>query len=316
MTPSAPLVTVVIPTRNRWPLLQRTLRSVRSQQGAPFEVVIVDDGSTTPAPRALLDGRRDAPVRLIRHDRSRGVAQARNRGAAEARGEWLAFLDDDDLWAPDKLALQLGALADGRSAFGYAGALRVSATLEVLRELPPPRAGVLRRILLERSAIPAGASNVVVRAELFRDLGGFDGELSQLADWDLWLRLAAVSTPAVSDALLVAYVQHPANMVATERESIVHEFRRLEHKHAYLEHELGEGLHGAGLTLWAAERHWQAHQWRRAVSALAYGAARWPDRRLIGGALRLPARDLRRVVRPRRGHPPAVVRPAWLESLR
>ncbi len=316
MTAPGPLVTVVIPTRNRWPLLQRTLGSVLAQQEAPFEVVIVDDGSAATAPRALLAGRRDAPVRLIRHDVARGVAQARNRGADEARGEWVAFLDDDDLWAPEKLAVQLGALADARSAFGYAGALRVSAALEVFSEMRPPGANVLRHLLLERSAIPAGASNVIISTELFRDLGGFDEEFSQLADWDLWLRLAAASRPAVADALLIAYVQHPANMLATERGSIVDEFRGLERKHAHLEQELGSGLHGAGLALWAAERHWQARQWRRAFTALAHGAIRWPDRRMIPGALRLPARDLQRMIWPQRNQPRALPGPAWLESLR
>ena len=85
-----------------------TLRSVLTQRDVDVEVIVVDEASTDErlrcSPRLA-----DARIRVIRHETPRGVASARNRGAADARGEWLAFVDDDDLWAPDKLVRQLDA---------------------------------------------------------------------------------------------------------------------------------------------------------------------------------------------------------------
>ena len=108
-------VSVVVPTRNRSALLALTLHSVFRQQDVDLEVIVVDDASADDT-AAVLRTIADPRLRLIRHETSQGVSAARNRGAAQARGEWIAFLDDDDLWAPAKLALQLrAARASGAS---------------------------------------------------------------------------------------------------------------------------------------------------------------------------------------------------------
>src|SRR4029453_7953121 len=99
-------VSVVVPTRNRSALLARTLQSVLRQQDVEFEVIVVDEASTDETP-AVLSALGNQRVRVIRHDSPRGLSAARNNGAAGASGEWLAFIDDDDLWAPDRLARQL-----------------------------------------------------------------------------------------------------------------------------------------------------------------------------------------------------------------
>ena len=107
-----PAVSVVIPTRDRWPLLATTLASALGQDGVALEVVVVDDGSATAAP--VVPPFDDPRVRIARNDRSLGVAGARNRGIEAARGEWIAFLDDDDVWAPAKLRRQLDAATAAR----------------------------------------------------------------------------------------------------------------------------------------------------------------------------------------------------------
>lgn len=101
-------VSIVIPTRNRAVFLSHALKSALRQRDVTFEVIVVDEASTdqTPTLLAAVDDRR---VRVIRHDVVRGLPAARNHGADAARGDWLAFLDDDDLWAPDKLLRQLEA---------------------------------------------------------------------------------------------------------------------------------------------------------------------------------------------------------------
>src|ERR1044071_6101497 len=105
-------VSVIVPTRNRSSLLSKTLRTVLRQQDVELEVIVVDEASTD-GTAALLATLGDARVRVIHHDRPRGVSAARNHGADEARGEWLAFIDDDGLWAPDKLAQQINAARSG-----------------------------------------------------------------------------------------------------------------------------------------------------------------------------------------------------------
>src|SRR5690349_19085339 len=108
---SAPLAaSVVIPTRNRANLLALTLRSVLRQRDVDIEVVVVDDGDG-PETAALVNAFEDARVRLIRNSEPRGECGARNCGVAAAQREWVAFCDDDDLWAPDKLSAQLVAAA-------------------------------------------------------------------------------------------------------------------------------------------------------------------------------------------------------------
>src|SRR4051794_21640954 len=100
-----PLVSVVVPTHNRASLLARTVRSIARQHLSELEIIVVDDGSRDATAVAACSA--DARVRVIRHAHALGVSAARNRGVAEARGQWIAFCDDDDLWAPDKLELQI-----------------------------------------------------------------------------------------------------------------------------------------------------------------------------------------------------------------
>src|SRR5438105_2362909 len=96
------LVSVVVPTRNRPRLLACTLRSILAQVDVDLELIVVDDASSPPAIVPT-----DRRVRLIRHTTQLGVSAARNTGIAAACGRWLAFCDDDDLWAPRKLTEQL-----------------------------------------------------------------------------------------------------------------------------------------------------------------------------------------------------------------
>ena len=161
-------VTVVIPTRNRWTMLsRRALRGALLQEGVAHEVVVVDDGSTDETPlrlRELADDR----VRLVRHETSGGAARARNTGIREARGEYVAFLDDDDFWAPAKLRMQLDAVRASGADFAYAGVVTLDERGDVLYISMPPEPGRLMVEIISRSVIPAGSSNVLVRTELAR----------------------------------------------------------------------------------------------------------------------------------------------------
>jgi glycosyltransferase involved in cell wall biosynthesis len=199
-------VSVIVPTRNRCQLLELTLRSVFEQRNVAFEVIVVDDASTDDTSR-LLRSLADR-VRVVHHERPGGVSAARNRGIAEAQGPWVAFLDDDDLWAPDKLAYQLEALRCSDRRWAYAGAVDISPNHRVLAgEAPAPPDRVVKELMMT-NMVPAGASNVIVLKDWLPAPPVFDGSFYHSADWDLWIRLARQGPPACVPKPLVAYRFH------------------------------------------------------------------------------------------------------------
>jgi glycosyltransferase involved in cell wall biosynthesis len=204
-------VTVVIPTRNRVALLAVTLATVRAQFSVEPEIVIVDDGSD-PGPAAALQELCDERTTVLRNETSRGVAAARNKGLQAASTRWVAFLDDDDLWTPGKLAEQLAAIQDAGSAWVYSGAVKFAVGPILWQVMPPPSPDDVQRRLADDNIIPAGASNALADRETALGLGGFDERLKHLSDWDMWLRLLSVDVPAVAPAIAVAYRLHPRSL--------------------------------------------------------------------------------------------------------
>ena len=155
-------VSVIVPTRNRSSLLAMTLRSVLRQRDVDFEVIVVDEASTDDT-AAVIAAFADPRIRVIRHETALGVSAARNHGATEARGHWLAFIDDDDLWAPDKLSRQLRAAREEGRDWVYTGAIVIGARGDVVRGEPPLGPDDVVAVLPRFNPIPAGGSNVVVR---------------------------------------------------------------------------------------------------------------------------------------------------------
>lgn len=201
-------VSVVIPTHNRSGLLSLTLRSVLLQRDVDLEVIVVDDGSEDDTPR-LLEGLGDPRVRVLHHEVPQGVSAARNHGIVEAQGRWISFLDDDDLWSPEKLALQLQALRETGRRWAYTGMVHVAADNRVIAGQPPPtpEEAVER---LTRINLIGGPSTVIVEKERL-PYPHFDGRLFHSPDWDLWIRLARDGPPACVARPLVAYRIHPGN---------------------------------------------------------------------------------------------------------
>jgi glycosyltransferase involved in cell wall biosynthesis len=204
-------VSVVVPTHDRRWLLLQTLRSILRQQEVDLEVIVVDDGSSD-GTAEVVAGLGDARVRLLRHDTAQGVAAARNRGIAEAAGAWLAFCDDDDLWAPDKLARQLQAAHQTGRSWVYTGEVRIDLRQRIIggTHLPPPPPRVVAR-LPHCNLVPGGTSGVIVSRAALDVAGWFDVRLRSLNDWDLWIRLARTGPPAWVPSLLVGYRLHGGN---------------------------------------------------------------------------------------------------------
>jgi glycosyltransferase involved in cell wall biosynthesis len=225
-----PFVSVIIPTRNRAHLLHRTLESVLKQSTENLEVIVVDDGSTdsTAAVAAAADPR----VRVLRNPKPTGVSAARNRGIAAARGEWIAFCDDDDLWAPNKLQQQLTAAGRASANWAYAGDVNVDDQLRVLSGGPPPGPEAVMALLPRFNPLASGGSNVVVRSNILAQVGTFDPTLRRTEDWDLWIRVASKGPPACVRQPLVAYRFHRGNVVWDPRE-MVDEARNLAARYGY-----------------------------------------------------------------------------------
>lgn len=274
-----PFVSVVIPTRDRRDLLAAALASVLEQTGVEVEVLVVDDGSSD-GTAEMVTGLQDPRIRLIRRDSPAGVSAARNRGIAEASGRWVALLDDDDLWAPQKLARQLEAVEDGDRRWAYAGAVEIDADGRLLGGAPPPTPEDLVAGLARRNLMPAGSSNVIVRAETLSEVGVFDEALRHLADWDLWLRLGKVGIPACASEPLVAYRVH-RSQATLDTTGMIEEARVLEARH---------GADPVSIFRWLAWSHLRLGQ--RGPAARAYlGAAREGDTSSLlraGAALLLP----------------------------
>jgi glycosyltransferase involved in cell wall biosynthesis len=203
-------VTVVVPTRNRSALLAMTLRSVLRQRDVELEVIVVDEGSSD-GTAAMLSRLADARVRVLRNEVPSGVSTARNRGAAAAVGEWLAFVDDDDLWAPDKLAQQLRAAASTSRDWVYTGSVSISEEGHVIYGRPPLPPEQMTAVLPRYNAIPGGGSNVVVHRAAWERVGPFDTRLRNTEDWEMWIRLAKHGLPACVNRPLLAYRVHGMN---------------------------------------------------------------------------------------------------------
>ena len=196
MTETLPRFSIVVPTFNRAHLMNRVVTSVQRQSITDWELLIVDDGSTDPTEEvvpqlAALDSR----LRYIRLDKNSGLpAIARNRGISEARGEYVAFLDSDDYWWPQHLAIHArrhrGLAAPGL-CYSPLWTRRRGWPLFGLLFIPSPRQQAeTRRELIQRNSIQC--SGVTVSRTLLVSHGGFNESprLTAVEDYELWLRLA------------------------------------------------------------------------------------------------------------------------------
>lgn len=188
------LVSVVIPTRNRVSMLFRAIESVRAQTLHDWELIVVDDGSEdATAERVTNLGAVDSRIRLHCSSVAAGAAVARNLGASLGRGRYIAFLDDDAEWLPEKLARQMNIL-EGTPQAGMAycqlqfhdqhGRTRLIGS-------DSAASSKQRRALLQGNVIDTSCA--LLRRDVFDQVGGFDEALPRLQDWDLWLRLADVT---------------------------------------------------------------------------------------------------------------------------
>lgn len=187
----APSVSVILPTHNRARLLPTALHSVLAQTFQDFELLVVDDASSD-GTASLRERFVDERIRWFRHDLPRGGGAARNTGIVHSRGEYIAFLDDDDEWFPEKLARQMDVMrkSPAKVAAVYTGYLIVDrASGSVRGRRIPRRRGDLRAALLKSNPI-GGTSSMLLKRSCLDKVGLFDESLPSFQDRDLWIRIS------------------------------------------------------------------------------------------------------------------------------
>ena len=307
-------VSVVVPTHNRRRFLQACLRSVLAQEGVDLEVIVVDDGSTDDTP-AMMQSIRDPRVRGVRHSRSRGSSAARNTGIRSARGRWVAFVDDDDLWAPTKLRRQISAGEAADAVLVYCGAFTfVDGCDSVLADRPVPSPLGIRDEVLTANPFPGGTSAQLARREALITLGGFDERLPDLEDWDLWIRLTEHGPVAAVDEPLTAYRLHSSNKSMDEPDRHLQAFHRIAAKTRDSAQRRGVTIDGVGFNHWLAEgQRRTGHRWCAARLHLN-AALTYRDFGHLTSAIRSPLGSWALGLRSER--PPSLPAPMWLRELR
>lgn len=208
-----PTVSVVIPTRNRPALLREALDSVRAQTFTDYEIIVVINGPDNPFTAATYRVAEAAGASILRISAG-GIAVALNAGVRAARGRWIAFLDDDDLWEPDKLETEIGiGEAEGADVlfcdvYMFDGATRVR--LDPIR--PPPHLTPREAMTIRNCG--RGCSSTTVRREAVLAAGEFDTSLAS-PDWDMWMRLSWAHRLRWIDRYLASLRIHGANSSET-----------------------------------------------------------------------------------------------------
>jgi glycosyltransferase involved in cell wall biosynthesis len=201
--PARPAVTAIIPTFNRASIIGRAIRSVLAQTCQDWELIVVDDCSTDGTEQAVRSFS-DQRIKYVRHDRNRRPAAARNTGIRCARGEFVAFLDDDDEWLPEKLERELEVFrkSDPEVGLVYSGKIILDERGKVLGVRVPTKSGWVHDALLDLDFI-GSPSGVMVKRQVLNQVAGFDETFLNCEDYELWLRVSKVAKIACVPCCLV-----------------------------------------------------------------------------------------------------------------
>lgn len=278
------LVSVVIPAYNAAATLDETLRSVRAQTYQALEILVVDDGSTDDTPDiAARHALEDPRVRLIRQENG-GVARARNRGVQDARGLFIAPVDADDLWRPEKIELQMRAMHSGGDKVGlvytwFALIDGKSAVYEA-HNRPNEEGEVLRAMY--RANVVGNGSSPLMRKEAILQAGGYDASLRDARaqgceDLLLYATIAETYEFALVRGFLTGYRQTPDNM-SGDAGQMLRSWELVRDRLTKRRPEFVAELQAAecSFLFWLYARSLEARRFQRAASVFRYMLRRHP----------------------------------------
>jgi len=222
------LVSIIIPTYNRPVLLKRAIQSILNQTYQNFEILVIDN---------CIENRVENIVIQINDKRikyyfnsTRGPSSARNYGLSVAKGKYIAFLDDDDEYIPDKLEKQMNYLYPNTDIYWTYGAGKIISKNDIVIYRPKYKfcstflIGVYCQILMP---------SILFRSECFKKDDLFDDTMFFAEDWDLWYRISTkFKVKATSDLVYIVHCEHEEKRL-TENEKIIEGFRRFKQKHYY-----------------------------------------------------------------------------------
>jgi glycosyltransferase involved in cell wall biosynthesis len=207
-----PLISVIIPTFNREHYLPQAIASVLGQTYDHWELIVVDDGSTD-GTRAYLETLPRSRVLVLERQHCGNLALLKNVGVRSARGDWVAFIDSDDVWLPEKLALQVEELRKhAQCDWSYTAYVHMdahghgAAWLNRGRPWSPLQGWILEELIVNPALL--AVPTVMIRRDCFERMGGFDESLPHCEDVDMWLRLAQTSAVCVVAAPVVKVRMH------------------------------------------------------------------------------------------------------------
>ncbi len=205
-----PIVSVIIPTYNQANFIDKAIESVLQQTYQDFEIIVINDGSTDNT-EEIIRGFEDKRVKYIKkYKKNRGISIARNIGIKVARGKYIALLDSDDEWLPEKLDKQIKILQDGSPELGvvYSNLCYIDKKGKNMNKLRnPKKEGYIYKDLLGGNYVGT-PSTLLIRKECFNRVGLFDDLLNSQEDWDMWIRIAKYYRFALIKIPLVKYRLH------------------------------------------------------------------------------------------------------------
>lgn len=225
-----PEVSVVIPTYNRASLLAEALESVLNQTYKYFEIIVVDDGSTDSTDAVIKPY--IGSIKYIRQN-NQGNGAARNTGIKEAKGEFVAFLDSDDLWLPDKLEKQIKYLQEHPDVdMVYGNGIIFGNTKDSGRSLISHKKArqLSKKVTLRDEFMKSTirSSTILIRKNILDELGGFDPNLRVCVDGDFSLRTLSKYKVAFMDDILIRYRKHDGNISSNREQRMIHSIRLIQ----------------------------------------------------------------------------------------
>lgn len=227
-------VTAVITTHKREPeIVERALKSILAQTHPDMEVIVVDDSPAEfPLREAVAQMVKGYGITYIPHEKCQGACVARNTGLSHATGDFIAFLDDDDEWKPEKIALQLAAFENEETALVYCNH-------EVLDETSGTRTaqihsyhkGHVYETLIIDNFI-GSTSFPLLRTSALREIGGFDPLMLSAQDYDVWLRLSEKFAVSYVEEPLVVYHVHAGEQISKSFKKKIGGMERINEKNA------------------------------------------------------------------------------------